>query len=169
MWTASVILAKAAIMDGKYAQSFPEFGPERMGAPVRAFTRIDERPISLHCNIYSPDVIVVLDPTLLGVVDVREGLRRGGIALFNTRKSPGDLSKALRLEDFTVLTVPATDIAMKVMGRPIANTAMLGALIKATGAVALGSVIKATRERFPGRVGELNSEVIERSYREVVR
>lgn len=166
VWTASLILAKAAISEGKYAQSFPEFGPERMGAPVRSFTRISDRPISLHCAVYKPDTVVVLDPTLMKIEKVGEGLREGGTLIVNTRDRPEKLRGVPGAGGAKIWTVPATDIASKVLGKAITNTAMIGALIKATGAVKIQSVIGATRNQFAGKVAELNVEVVKRAYGE---
>jgi len=102
-WTASELLAKAAVHEGKYIQSFPEFGPERMGAPLRAFTRISDKPINLHCAIYTPNVAVVLDPTLLKAVPVAEGLPEDGFLVVNTRESPAEVRKQLNLTGHRVL------------------------------------------------------------------
>lgn len=167
VWTASDILARVAIDGGRYAQSFPEFGPERMGAPVTAFTRINEKPITLHCAVYEPDSVVVLDSTLLGIVDVCKGLKGQGTIVLNTKEEPEDVRRRLGLKDIVVWTVPATDIAVSILGIPVTNTAMLGALVKATGIVDLQSMIQGVVRRFPGKIGELNRKVVERSYSEV--
>lgn len=165
-WTASELLAKAAILEGKYIQSFPEFGPERMGAPMRAFTRISDDPINLHCGIYTPGVVGVLDPTLLKTVLVAEGLAEDGVLVVNTRESPVELRKQLDLRGRKLWTVPATDIATKILGRPITNTAMLGAVIRASGMIDLKSLEKAVGERFPEKLAEKNIEVIRVAYKE---
>ena len=165
-WTASEILAKAAVHEGKYIQSFPEFGPERMGAPLRAFTRISDEPINMHCAIYTPDMVVVLDPTLLKTIPVTEGLAEDGILVVNTRERPAELREQLNLTGRKVWTVPATDIAVKILERPITNTAMLGAVARATGIVDLKSIEKAIREEFPLKIAEKNVEVVEEAYKE---
>jgi len=165
-WTASEILAKAAVHEGKYIQSFPEFGPERMGAPLRAFTRISDEPINMHCAIYTPDVVAVLDPTLLKTIPVTEGLDEDGIIVVNTRESPAVLRKQLNLTGRKVWAVPATDIAVKMLGRPITNTAMLGAVARATGIVDIKSIEKVIREEFPLKIAEKNVEVVEEAYKE---
>ena len=90
-WTASLLLAQSALLEKKYVQSFPEFGPERMGAPLRAFTRISKEPIDIHCGIYEPDIVVVLDPTLLRTVDVLDGLPEDGTLIVNESKSPEEI------------------------------------------------------------------------------
>jgi len=165
-WTASEILAKAAVHEGKYIQSFPEFGPERMGAPLRAFTRISDEPINMHCAIYAPDVVAVLDPTLLKTIPVTEGLDEDGVLVVNTRESPAVLREQLNLTGRKVWAVPATDIAVKMLGRPITNTAMLGAVARATGIVDLKSIEKVIREEFPLKIAEKNVEVVEEAYKE---
>lgn len=165
-WTASELLAKAAIHEGKYIQSFPEFGPERMGAPMRAFTRISDKPINLHCSIYTPDIVAVLDPTLLKTVPVAEGLSEHGVLVVNTRESPVELRKQLNLTGHKLWTVSATDIALKILGRPITNTAMLGAVACASEIVNLRSLEEAVKERFPAKLAERNIEVIRKAYQE---
>jgi len=165
-WTASELLARAAIHEGKYIQSFPEFGPERMGAPVRAFTRISDKPIRLHCSVYNPDVAIVLDPTLMASVPVVEGLKENGILLVNTVEDPQRVKEKLGMTKGTVWTVPATEIAIKILGRPITNTAMLGAVAQATRVVKMESVEKAVKERFPAQLAEKNVGVIKEAYKE---
>ncbi|MBS7643160.1 pyruvate ferredoxin oxidoreductase subunit gamma [Candidatus Bathyarchaeota archaeon] len=162
--TASQILAAAALLDGKYVQAFPEFGPERAGAPVRAFTRISDEPINIHSQIYTPDVVVVIDPTLLKTVNVTEGLIKGGKLIVNTDKTPEEIKKEVNVQDTEVYTVNATRIALDIVGRALFNTPMLGALIKATGVASLDSVIKETRSRFPGPMGDKNVEMIKRAF-----
>ncbi len=165
-WTASELFAKAAVHEGKYIQSFPEFGPERMGAPLRAFTRISDKPINLHCAIYTPNVAVVLDPTLLKAVPVTEGLPEDGILVVNTRESPAEVRKQLNLTGRKVWTIPATDIAVKIIGKPITNTAMLGTVARAVSIVSLESIEKAIKERFPLKIAEKNVQVIKIAYKE---
>jgi pyruvate ferredoxin oxidoreductase gamma subunit len=166
-WTASELLAKAAIHAGKYIQSFPEFGPERMGAPMRAFTRISDKPINMHCNISTPDVVAVLDANLAKTVPVAEGLPEDGVLVINTKESPGEIRKQLKLIGHKLWTIPATEIAVKILGRPITNTAMLGAITNATGIVDLKSLEKAIKERFPLKIAERNVEVLNVAYRKV--
>jgi pyruvate ferredoxin oxidoreductase gamma subunit len=165
-WTASELLAKAAMQEGKYVQAFPEFGPERMGAPIRSFTRISDQPINLHCTVYAPQVSVVLDPTLLETVQVAEGLQEDGILVVNTNEPPSKLREQLKLRGRKIWTVPATDIAIKILGRPITNTAMLGAVARAVGKVNLESIEKALKERFSPKIVEKNVEVMRRAYKE---
>lgn len=165
-WTASELLAKAAIHEGKYIQSFPEFGPERMGAPMRAFTRISDEPINMHCSIYSPQVAVVLDPTLLSAVPVAEGLTKNRLLIINTQEAPAEIRQRLGLTEHKVWTVPATDIAVKILGRTITNTAMLGAVARAAKIIDLKSLEKVVKERFPAKIAERNIEVIKVAYKE---
>jgi len=164
--TVSRLLALAALLDGKYVQAFPEFGPERRGAPVTGYTRISDEPISIHSHIYNPDIVVIVDPTLLGKIDVTKGLAEDGIVVANTDRGPDELKGSLKTEKAKVYTVNAARIAIDVLGRPIYNTAMLGALAKAVPLVGLGSVNKVVMERFPGTVGEKNVAVVKRAYEE---
>jgi len=166
-WTASELLARAAIEEGKYVQSFPEFGPERMGAPVRAFTRVSNEPIQMHCAVYNPDVVAVLDPSLLKAVPVTEGLNDEGILIVNSKENPAKIRGMLKIEKRKIWTVPATEIAIKILNRPIMNTGMLGAVARATGMVSLESVEKVVVERFSGSIAEKNMEVIKEAYKEV--
>jgi 2-oxoacid:acceptor oxidoreductase gamma subunit (pyruvate/2-ketoisovalerate family) len=166
-WTASELLARAAVYEGKYIQSFPEFGPERMGAPVSAFTRISTEPIRLHCSIYNPDVVVVLDPTLIKTVPVTEGLSDEGTLIVNSKDSPTDVRKMLKENKGRVWAVPATEIAIKILGLPITSTAMLGAVARVTGIVSLQSIEKTVRERFRSDIAEKNFAVIREAYKEV--
>lgn len=165
--TVSRLLAHAALLDGKYAQAFPEFGPERAGAPVTGFTRISDEPIMIHSRIYTPNVVVLIDPTLLGKVNVTEGLVKGGLLVMNTEQKPEDLKKTLKVEDVKVYTVNATRIALDILGRPIYNTAMLGALVKVAPLASMDSLMKVVKERFPGTIGEKNIAVMKRAYEEV--
>ena len=165
-WTASELLARAAIYEGKYVQSFPEFGPERMGAPVAAFTRINDEPIKIHCAVYNPDVVAVLDSTLLKTVPVAEGLSEEGIIIVNSKESQAEVRKMLKTDRGKVWTVSATEIAIKILGMPITNTAMLGAVARVTGIVRLGSIEKIVKERFRKDVAEKNFAVVKEAYEE---
>lgn len=166
-WTASELLAHAAIYEGKFIQSFPEFGPERMGAPVTAFTRISTEPISIHCAVYNPDIVVVLDPTLLKTVLVTEGLNEEGTIIINSKDDPTAMRKALKTDKGKVWTVPATEIAINILGMSITNTAMLGAVARVTKIVSLESLEKVVKERFRLGVAEKNFAVIKEAYEKV--
>jgi 2-oxoacid:acceptor oxidoreductase gamma subunit (pyruvate/2-ketoisovalerate family) len=165
-WTASELLARAAIHEGKYIQSFPEFGPERMGAPVKAYTRISDEPIRLHCAVYNPQVAAVMDPTLLATVPVTNGLGKTGILIVNTPNEPKIIKEELKMTEGNVWTVSATDIAMRILGRAITNTAMLGVVARATEIVKMESIEKAVKERFPEPLAEKNMGVIKEAYKE---
>jgi 2-oxoacid:acceptor oxidoreductase gamma subunit (pyruvate/2-ketoisovalerate family) len=166
-WTASELLARTAIYEGKYIQSFPEFGPERMGAPVTAFTRISTEPIRIHCAVYDPDVVVVLDPTLLKSVPVTAGIDSDDdVVLVNSAESPVKVKGILGMEKGKVWTIPATEIALKALGSPITNTAMLGAVARATAVVTLKGIEKTVKERFRADLAEKNLAVIKQAYEE---
>ncbi len=165
--TVSRLLAYAALLDGKYVQAFPEFGPERRGAPVTGYTRISDEPIIIHSHIYHPNIVVIVDPTLIGKVDVTKGLVEDGLIVANSEKEPEELRDDLKVAKASVYTVNAARIALDILGKPIYNTAMLGALIKASPLTSLESLSKVIMERFPGTIGEKNVAVIKRAYEEV--
>ena len=165
-WTASELLARTAVYEGKYIQSFPEFGPERMGAPVTAFTRISTEPIRIHCAVYEPDVVAVLDSTLLKTVTAAAGLNENGIIIVNSADEPAKVKEVLELEKGKVWSVPATEIALRILGMPIMNTAVLGAVARATSIVTLESMEKIVKERFRLDIAEKNFAVIKEAYKE---
>lgn len=171
--TAATFLAAAAITEGKYSQGFPEYGPERRGAPMRGFTRISTEPIVRHDPIDSPDAVVVLDATLLGVIDVTEGLKDNGVLIVNTPKTPSWVREKLRIPTgkFRIYTVDATKIALDELGRPIPNTPMLGALIRTTGVLTVETLRRDIAEKFakkfPDKVIAGNLKAIERAFNEV--
>lgn len=169
--TASELLAEAALHEDKYFQAFPDYGPERMGAPIRAYTRISSSPINQHHQIAEPDVVVVLDPTLMGVVDFTEGLDDDGLLVVNTSLAPGELRDQLGFHKGKVFTVDATRVALDTMKRNITNTPMVGALLKALEVVKKDAVRDEIKSRFDARVGEemakANVEAFERAYDEV--
>jgi 2-oxoacid:acceptor oxidoreductase gamma subunit (pyruvate/2-ketoisovalerate family) len=167
-WTASILLARAAINEGKHAQSFPFFGPERSGAPVEAFARISNAEIELHSKVYEPDYVVVIDPSLLVQVPdtIIAGTNKKTKLIVNTREDGKTIAKNLGFKG-EVWTLAATDLAREIIGRPIANTAMLGALIRATKLVKLESLFVEVNEQFGERIGERNAAVIQRAYDEV--
>ncbi len=165
---ASKALAIAVASEGRYVQSFPEFGVERRGAPVYAFTRIDDKEIYVRSKIYNPDHVVVLDPTLIEAIDVAEGLKKGGWILINTTKKPGDFQEFCK--DFRVATVDAYNIAIKYKlgpkASPIVNTSILGAFTKITGVVSLESLLKAIKEIVPIKPDE-NAQAATEAYNSV--
>jgi 2-oxoacid:acceptor oxidoreductase gamma subunit (pyruvate/2-ketoisovalerate family) len=165
-WTASEVLARTAIYEGKYIQSFPEFGPERMGAPVTAFTRISTEPIRIHCAVYEPDVVVVLDPTLLKAVPVASGVGENGIIIVNSTDEPAKVRESLKTEKGRMWTIPATQIALRILGMPITNTAMLGTVARATAVVSLESIERIIKGRFRPDLAAKNFAVIKEAYQE---
>jgi pyruvate ferredoxin oxidoreductase gamma subunit len=171
--TAGKLLAETALGTGRYFQAFPDFGPERMGAPIRAFTRLSPRPIALHSQIEHPDVVVVLDPTLLGSVPVTEGLRRDGDLLVNTALSPAQVRRGTGFAAGRVFTVDASHIAIDEMGREVTNTPMLGALARATAIFDLDELEGQLRAWFAPRLApaavEANVRALRRAAAELQR
>ena len=172
MVTAAKLLAESALEQDKYFQAMPEYGAERMGAPIQAFTRISDEPIALHCNITNPDIIVVLDETLLGVINVADGLTDDGVIIVNSSSGPQKVREALGLKKGKVFTVNATQIAKDTIGRPIPNTPMLGALIKTSGIINLDNVLEHLKKSFGKKFGQeiidANIKAVKRAYEEVV-
>ncbi len=163
--TSAEILALAVIEEGRYAQAFPAFGAERRGAPVLAFTRISDEPIKIRIGIYEPDIVIVLDPTLLRSVPVFSGLKEDGVAVINSQKTPDELKSELGFEG-NIVTVDATSIAMEELGVPITNVVMLGALLKARpGLAKMEYVEKFIAERFP-KIAEKEIRAFRRAYEE---
>ena len=131
--TASLLLADAAFNTGKYIQGFPEYGPERMGAPITAYNRISDNPITVHSNIYEPDYVVVVDDTLLETVDVTAGLKADGAIVINTTNSADYLKSGLKGYEGTVYTIDARKVSVEALGKYFPNTPMLAAIVKVTG------------------------------------
>ena len=157
--TAAELLSVAAFQQGRHAQAFPSFGSERTGAPVVAFCRIDDREIRLREPILSPDVLIVQDPTLLHQVDVFQGLQPDGYVLINSRRSFGELGLAevaARFRHDRLTTVPATEIALKHLKRPLPNAVLLGGFAALSGLITLDAVAHALRDKFSGPVAEAN-------------
>ena len=145
--TGALVLAEAAMGEGKYIQGFAEYGPERMGAPMKAYNRISEAPITVHYGISNPNVITILDTTLIGKVDVTEGLSEDCVIVVNTSKSPADMRKMLGIEGRSIFTIDASKIARDNIGRDIPNTPMIGAILKATHIMDVEGVIKGIRKK----------------------
>lgn len=162
--TSAELLALAAIKEGKYAQAFPSFGPERRGAPVVAFCRIDDKPIRLRANIYKPDLVLVLDASILRLINVTSGLKEDGILVANTKYSGEEIRKELGIRH-SLATVNANKIAMEELGLLITNTTMLGSLLKAREVVNVESLIDPLKKRF-GRIAEKNIRAFQRAYEE---
>ncbi|HEY9161345.1 MAG TPA: pyruvate ferredoxin oxidoreductase subunit gamma [Desulfomonilia bacterium] len=165
--TSAELIAIAAVGKGKFAQAFPSFGPERRGAPVVAFSRVDDKKILIRAKIYEPDVVVVLDPGLITLVNPLEGLKKNGILIVNTRKSPDEILNVCSAS-CRVATVNADLIAKEELGRVIVNTTMLGAVIKATGFMKIEDIREPILDRFGPKLGEKNLKALERAYNEVV-
>ena len=164
--TSAELLAQTAIAEGRYAQAFPSFGPERRGAPVIAFARIDDAQIRNRTAIDKPDVVIVLDPSILQIVDVIAGLKEKGIVIVNSSKTMSGIKEVLKY-DGPVAVVDANHIAREEIGRVITNTTMLGAAIKATDMVGCEGMHKALTERF-GRIAARNIKAFDRAYAECV-
>ena len=169
--TAAKMVAELALGQKKYFQAFPEYGPERSGAPIVAFTRVSDAPIQIYAGIEHPQIVVVLDPSLLGIVDVTKGAPADAIVLVNSEMSPAELRKHYHLEGFHYYTIAATRIAVETIKRPIPNTPMVGALTRITGLFAIDEVVEFLRvdfsKKFPPKVVEGNINAITRSYEEV--
>ena len=171
--TAALLFGDAATSTGKFIQAFPEYGPERMGAPVQAFNRISSKPIRIHSGIENPDVVVVLDITLIGQVDVISGLDpENGILLINSPRPPEEIRKRLNFEG-KIYTVDASKISMETIGRNIPNTPMIGALIRVTDLLKIDELLEDVKKKLSAKfrnrpeIVEGNLKAIERAYNEV--
>jgi len=170
--TAAEMLSVAAFLQGHHAQAFPSFGSERMGAPVVAYCRISDREIRLREPVLKPEALIVQDPTLLNQVVVFSGLGSDGYLLINTTRSFDELGIGDFLAGFRperMATVPATELALEHVGRPVPNAALLGGFAAITGQVSLDSVCAAIRERFGGKVAEGNVKAATQAYEHVLR
>lgn len=168
--SAAIMVAEVALEEDKFGQGCPEYGPERRGAPTKGYTRISDQPITEHCAIAHPDVVIVLDEGLLESTDVTEGMKEDGKVLVNTNKSPADIRQKLAMKGGKVYTINATQVSLDTIGRPFPNTPMVGALIKATGVLKLDTILHDVEKKF-GRKGEKivkgNKDAITRAYEEV--
>lgn len=165
--TATEMLSVAAFMEGRSAQAFPSFGSERMGAPVMAFCRIDDKPIRLREPIADPDALIIQDPTLLHQVTVFDGLSSKGYMLINSGRpieSLGIDDVVRKLPPHHARAIPATELALKHVGRPLPNAALLGGFCAVTGRIKLASVEAAIRQKFPGPIGEKNIAAAREAY-----
>ena len=171
--TASLLLADAAFNTGKFVQGFPEYGPERMGAPITAYNRISDERCPIHSNIYEPDYVVVVDATLLSAVDVTGGLKKEGAIIINSSKSPDELKPLLEGYEGGVYTIDAGKIAEEEIGRNIPNTPMLGAVVKVSGVIPEDEFFKdmeaSMHHKFANKphVIEGNMKALRRSMQEV--
>lgn len=162
--TSAELTALAAIEEGKFAQAFPSFGPERRGAPVMAYVRVSDQQIRTREKIYEPNIVVVLDPSLLQIVNVEAGLREGGLVVLNTTKSAAELRRETGLKGRLAI-VDATKIAVETMRLPITNTTMLGALLKASGLMTIDALKGPIQHRF-GPIAAKNLAACVRAYDE---
>lgn len=168
--TAAMLFAEAAHEGGKSIQGFSDYGPERSGAPIQGFTRLSDGPIYLHNFITEPDVVVVLDPTLLGTVPVTDGLKEGGRVLINSAHEPEELAAKLGVNKEQVYVVDAKKISLEVMGRDMPNAPMIGALVKVVGLVELPWVNQTFEKKFGAKSEKIvadNVAAIKRAYDEV--
>ena len=171
--TASLLLADAAFNTGKYVQGFPEYGPERMGAPITAYNRISDQRSTVHSNIYFPDYVVVVDETLLSAVDVTAGLKKEGAIVINSSKSPAELRPLLKGYEGRVCTIDAGKISEEELGKNFPNTPMLAAIVRVSGVIGEEEFIKdmggSFKHKFASKpqVIEGNMRALKRSLEEV--
>ncbi|MDP1536847.1 MAG: 2-oxoacid:acceptor oxidoreductase family protein [Burkholderiales bacterium] len=169
--SAAEMLSIAAFGEGRHAQAFPSFGSERMGAPVTAFCRIDDHEIRLREPVMRPDALIIQDPTLLHQVDLFSGLSAKGYILINSTRSFDELGLGEFVKGFAhdrLCSVPASELALKYVGRPLPNAALLGGFAAITGKLKLAAVAQAIRDRFPGKVGVANVAAAEAAYQHVM-
>lgn len=170
--TAALMLAESVAEMGKYVQGFPEYGPERMGAPILAFNRISDQPIHIHSNVINPQIVIVLDHTLLGP-RVTQGVPEDGIYIINTTKTPQEVRDILKIKGGKIYTVDANQISLETIGRVIPNTPIMGAFVKATELIPYEQFIEnmktelAKKFKKKPEVIEGNLKAIERAYQEV--
>lgn len=171
--TASKLLAETALLKGKYIQAMPEYGPERTGAPLRAYTRISDSPIEVHNNIVNPQIVVVLDETLLPIVDVLEGIREQGTLLLNTTKDAHAIREELHVpESVAIAVIDASGIALATIGRDIPNTPVVGALARITEVVTIEALkenlIKDFGKKFSQKIIDANLASVDKAAQEVI-
>jgi len=159
--TTAVILSQAYFLEGKFTYTFPHFGAARMGAPMNAYIRCDTKPVRLKSQIYEPDYLIVVDPTLIKDFDALRGLKEDGIAIINEKEGV-EIPKPKKRQKFFV--VSANKIAQEVMGRPLGNTVLLGAFSAVTEEVKLESLIEAIKRRFSKEISEQNIEAVKRGF-----
>ena len=164
--TSAELLAQTAIAEGKYAQAFPSFGPERRGAPVMAYSRIQDSPVRNRTAVQTPDIVIVLDPSILSIANTSDGMADDGVQIVNSNRPASELKEEFGLKG-KIVTVNANRIASEEIGRVITNTTMLGALLKATGIVDKDGLIEQVKVRF-GRIAEGNIRALNRAFEETV-
>jgi pyruvate ferredoxin oxidoreductase gamma subunit len=163
--TASRVLAIAAFLEGHHSQSIPMYGTERRGAPVTAFVRIGDKNKMIRSLVHNPDYVVILDPLLRNTVNVTEGLKPNGTVVINSSTLPEEIEFT---QEYKVVTVDATKVALETIGRPITNTAILGAFSKGTGEVRLESLIDAIKMEMSGRMADTNIKALEQAYNSTI-
>ena len=171
--TAAKVFADACLSGGRYVQAFPEYGPERAGAPLRAFNRISDRELRLHCPVTKPNIVVVVDATLIDSINIQEGTPDDVVYIVNSSKQPQELRGKLKAKPGQkVYTVDATRIAVETIGRPLPNATLVGALAKVSGLIgleaALQDVEKSFGKKFSRKIIEGNLDATRRGYEEVV-
>ena len=157
--TTAVILGGAYFKEGKFAYAFPHFGAARMGAPMNAFIRVDENPIRVRSRIYEPDYALIIDATLMRSQNVESEVKKGGIVILNSEEKYKGNGKGLK-----VFSIPANEIALDTIGRPLGNTAILGAYVALTEEIGIESLKSSILERFKGTVGEKNALAVQKGY-----
>lgn len=165
--SAAEMLSIAAFLEGRFAQAFPSFGSERMGAPVMAFCRIDHQPIRLREPVTHPNALIIQDPTLLHQRNLFDGLDPAGFVLINSIRGLKELGIEPLLAHLPVghaVTVPASELAIRFIGKPLPNSTLLGGFAAMTGVLKLESVVAAIRSKFPGKIGESNVQAAEAAY-----
>jgi pyruvate ferredoxin oxidoreductase gamma subunit len=165
--SAAEMLSLAAFREGRHAQAFPSFGSERTGAPVVAYCRIDDRDIRVREPIMQPDALIIQDPTLVHQIDLFAGLVAGGVVLLNTARTFAALGLGELEMKYKTMAVPATEIAMQHVGRPMPNAALLGAFSALSGQVSLPAVVAAIREKFSGRIAEGNAAAATQAFERI--
>ncbi|MDP6288682.1 MAG: 2-oxoacid:acceptor oxidoreductase family protein [Arenicellales bacterium] len=168
--SAAEMLSIAAFLEDKHSQAVPSFGSERMGAPVVAFCRIDDKTIRLREPVLEPDALIIQDPTLFSAIDVFAGLSPNGYLLINSKRTLEELGIAEAVNHLPkdqVRLVPATEIALKHIKRPLPNAVLLGALAAVTGVIKIESVVKAIASKFPGKIGDANIQAAEAAYQQL--
>ena len=170
---AALLFADSALALGKHIQAFPEYGPERMGAPVQSFNRLSDKPITLHCGLTHPSIVLVLDQTLMATVNVAQGLPKDGALIVNTSKSAQEIRKEINLKDAKIYTIDASAIAQEKIGRNIPNTPMLGALVKVSGLLDFNQMLSNTEKKLKKKFAHKpeviagNLEAIKAAYEKV--
>ena len=171
--TAAELLGESVMHSGRYFQAFPEYGAERMGAPIKAYTRISDDPIEVHSPVLEPDMVIIVNPNLIGVVNLTEGLKPDGVIVFNTTDSPAEIRRKLKFQTGTVWCVDASGIATSELRRDIPSTTVIGVVARCTPLVSLEAALETTRESLSGKlrpeIVDANVRALERAYNECIK